>query len=212
VAGDDESAGPYAERSHQRSLSSMPRVRVHPGSTYAAIVRRGGAGRLAALGAWLAPACLGGHAFDAATLLWFLSSHPEAAATTDDELQRRWRVARMRQMVILLVGLAVGAVALWGMHLQATLAVACLVWVIPMLTPVTWVLTRNMRGRVAAVLMTIALGVPLLNLFPIALLVREAKVSGEIAVSWRAVNRVTPHTDGSRTGEKRHARNRNAHR
>lgn len=130
---------------------------------------------VAGLGCWLTPACIAGHWFDAATLLWFLAANPEAV-TADEEMRRRFRVARLRQLRLLLTGLCGCGLLLYQARVVAVPAIACAVWLGPLLTPVCWLLAREVRGRTAALLMLIGLGVPFLNLFLLWRLSAEARL------------------------------------
>jgi len=147
---------------------------------------------VAGLGTWLTPACIAGHLFDAATLPWFLAANPEAT-TADVEVRRRFRVARLRQLLLLLAALGGSGLLLYSAHIVPPLALACVAWLGPLLTPVSWLLAREVRGSSAALLTLVGLGVPFLNLYVIWRLSTEARLyltNHGVPVRWFRSKRV----------------------
>jgi hypothetical protein len=130
---------------------------------------------VAGIGCWLTPACIVGHLVDAGTLRWFLAVNPEAL-TLDEELRRGFRVARLRQLLLLLSAWCACGLLLYAASVVPAFAIACAAWFGPLLTPVSWLLTREVRGRAAALLLLIGLGVPFLNLFLLWRLSLEARL------------------------------------
>jgi hypothetical protein len=123
-------------------------------------------GFLAAIGAYFAPAFLVGHLLDAASLRFFLKLNPAAVDAHDEAYLRPWRLARLRQLLHLVVAVYAATGLLWMVNGTPTGVILFLqVWLCPLLPTLVWILTRNLSGRVFAALSVLAMAVPFLNLF-----------------------------------------------
>jgi hypothetical protein len=121
---------------------------------------------IAALGAYFAPAFLVAHLVDATTLRLFLKLNPDAIDAHDEAHRRPWRLARLRQLLILLIAAYGVAGLLWIVSGAPTGVILFIqVWLGPLFPTLVWILARDLSGRVLAALTLLAMAVPFLNLF-----------------------------------------------
>ncbi|MEP7050652.1 MAG: M50 family metallopeptidase [Pseudomonadota bacterium] len=118
----------------------------------------------ASAGAYFVPAFLVAQLFDWLMLAVFLRLNPEVGDPHGAPAQA-WRVARCRQLLLVtLVVLVVGT--LFGVLVPASfpLASPILAWYVPVLVPLTWIISRATLGLTRTLLIQCALVIPLLNL------------------------------------------------
>lgn len=118
---------------------------------------------LAALGGYFTPVFVLAHLFDCATLPWFRAVNREAVLFRDPSHRSLWRVARVRQLLVLVMGLWLVSNVLW-LFVPAAFRFS-LAWFVPLQFALAWTSSRATRSRVGAALTVLSVAIPLFNLF-----------------------------------------------
>ncbi len=104
------------------------------------------------------------HLFDYATLPWFLAANRTALAVRAPTQASLWRVARVGQLLIIVLGAWATGDALW-LFVPAAYKFALLIqaWFVPLLFALAWSESRATRGRMGAALTVLGMAIPLFN-------------------------------------------------
>ena len=121
---------------------------------------------LGALGAYFTPVFVLAHLFDCVTLPWFRAANRGAPLFRDPSHRSLWRVARVRQLLVLVMGLWLVSDVLW-LFVPAAFRFAVLTqaWFVPLQFALAWTGSRATRSRVGAALTVLGVAIPLFNLF-----------------------------------------------
>jgi hypothetical protein len=121
---------------------------------------------LAALGGYFTPVFVLAQLFDGVTLPWFRAVNRGALLARDPSQRSLWRLARVRQLLVLVVGLWLVSNILWVFVPPAfKFAVVTQAWFVPLQFALVWTGSRATRGRVLAALTVLGMAIPLFNLF-----------------------------------------------
>ncbi|MEO8901111.1 MAG: hypothetical protein ABI488_05520 [Polyangiaceae bacterium] len=121
---------------------------------------------LGTLGSYFTPVFVLAHLFDWVTLRWFRAANRGALVSLDLSHRSLWRVARVRQLLVLVMGVWLVSDVLW-IFIPAAFRFGqlTLAWFVPLQFALGWTASRASRSRVGAALTVLSMAIPFFNLF-----------------------------------------------